>query len=303
MNILHYLLQSYVVVALLAIGLGLSFPFLGNAFAPYTTLFLQIIFFLSSLKIDSRHVARELKSAPSIAIAALYMLIIFPALTFGAAKLFHLDSSVALLLLAAMPAGMTSPLLAEIIGGSVSFALIITVVTSLLAPFTVPIVIKALAGSEVVVPLLSMIGSLLLVIILPFILAQLTRHFFEKQIKPFLSFTKPFSIFLLGLLITSVISQQSGALLGNPGQFVEVLAVLAVFFIATHAVGYWGIPWLNREQRLASLVCLAYMNFTLAIYLAATYFPSPSILIPVVLSVFPWALGIIPLQTMLKRRK
>ena len=302
MNILSYLSQSYIVIALLAIGFGLSFPFVGDALVPFVTLFLQAIFFLSSLKIDSRQVARELKSAPSIVIACGYMLVLFPVLTFGLAKAFNLDSSIALLLLAAMPAGMTSPLLAEIIGGSVSFALIITVATSLLAPLTVPVVVKVLAGSEVIVPMFSMISTLLFVIIVPFLLAQLTRHYFGKRIKPFFSLTKPISLIFLGLLIMTVISQQSGSLRTDPVQFAGVLVVLTIFFVITHLIGYWGVPWLNHEQRLASLICLAYMNFTLAIFLASKYFSSPTILIPVVLSVFPWALGIIPLQSIVKKK-
>ncbi len=107
---------------------------------------------------------------------------------------------------------------------------------------------------------------------------------------------------LLGLLIAGIIATQAGSIQTNVMQFIPALIILCIFFLILHVAGYWTAPWLEHKKRLATTVCLTYMNFTLAIYLASKFFPMPTILIPVILSVIPWSLSVIPFQMWAQRK-
>lgn len=301
MKLLIKLLESYIFVLAASLAVGLFVPDIGARLSPYSTFFLQVIFFLSSLKLDFGTLAAEAKAFRTVAMVNVYMLVAFPVVTYLVARVVAPEYALPLLLLAAMPAGMTSPLLAELVGGSVALALVLTMSTSLLAPITVPLVVKLLAGSAVTVPVLKMFLSLFTVIVVPFILAQIVRRLAHDRIKATFATFKPISITLLGLLIIGVVSQRAAEIRGNVGLFVGALVVLTVFFFLLHIAGYWGVPGLGRGQRLATTVCLTYMNFTLAIYLAGKFFPQPEVLVPVVLSVFPWSIGIIPFRMIMKK--
>ncbi|OGL74037.1 hypothetical protein A3F28_03960 [Candidatus Uhrbacteria bacterium RIFCSPHIGHO2_12_FULL_57_11] len=301
MKLLLKLLESYIVVLAVSLGVGLFSPQFGQRLTPWTTFFLQVIFFLSSLKLEFRAVAKEAKNFRAVALVNIYTLVVFPIITYILARMVVPRYALPLLLLAAMPAGMTTPLLTEIVGGSVGLALVLTMTTSLLAPITVPLAVKLLAGSEVVVPALKIFWSLLTVIVVPFALAQIVRLVLRERIKATFFTFKPVSIVLLGLLIVGVVSQRATEIKSNVGLFVGAIVVLAFFFALLHLAGYWGVPGLSHPQRLAVTVSLTYMNFTLAIYLAGKFFPQPEVLIPVILSVFPWSIGIIPFRMMMKK--
>lgn len=302
MQFLKKLLESYLAVLLVAISVGLVFPKIGLYAAPLTTFFLQIIFFLSSLKFDIRQMKMSGAQIRPIILANLYMLILLPAGVYIAAHYLAPQFAVALLLLAAMPAGMTSMLLTELVGGSVSFALVLTMTTSLLAPITVPLVVKMFAGAIITMSAFSMFISLLNIIVVPFLLAQIVRYFAHEKIKATFFTFKPISLLLLGLIILSVVSKEADQIIHNIFVFIPALAALAVFFIALHLIGYYGFPRLDRPERLATTVCLTYMNFTLAIYLVGRFFPDPNILIPVVLSVFPWSVGMVVFKAVVNRK-
>lgn len=307
MKLLHYfhqLIESYVFVLLLSLTLGLLLPQYAIYLAPYGTFFLGIIFFLSALKIDLKEVLKYLKDQKMVVAVNFVMLIGLPVVVYYATLLVYPDLAIAFLLLAAMPAGMTSPLLAEICGGKQSLALVLTISTSLLAPFTVPLMVKLLAGATVQVDTLSMFLSLVKVIFVPFILANIVKYFWHHKIKVTYFTFKPISTALLGLLIMGIVAKQAETILGGLNiTFLIEVAALFILFIFFHVVGYYTAWWRKHDDRVTVTICLAYLNFTLAIYLAGKFFNDPKIVVPVVLSVLPWSLLIIPFKYLTKKSK
>lgn len=297
------LIESYIFVLLLAIVLGLAFPSFAVRLAPYSTVILGIIFFLSALKIDVKDFKRDTTDWKMLAVVNLWMLFALPVIVFMFTRLLAPEFTMAFVILAAMPAGMTSPLLSDIIGGRQSLALILTMSTSLLAPFTVPLMVKFLGGATVQVSFWSMFVTLGEVIFIPFILAALTKKLFHVHIKA-ASFTfKPISIILLGLLIMSVVAKQSGVILrGFTPEFVKEIVALFILFGLFHVFGYFTCFWRDRRDRLTITVCTTYMNFTLAIYLVGIFFDQPNIIVPVVLSVLPWSLLMVPFKAFAQQR-
>lgn len=305
-QIISSILHSYLFVALVAILLGVFLPNIFKQLSPYTTIFLGIIFFLSSLKIDISNIKREVQDWKVISWVSIFVLFITPVIIYFLTLKLYAPLALAFLLLSVMPAGMTSPLLSEFIGGRQSLALVLTMLTSLLAPFTVPLMIKILAGHSVTVDFWAMVKLLSLVIYLPFILAQIVKFTNKKIVEKTSSYFKTSSMILLGFLIASVVAKQSHFIIegiNRGGDLIYHLIGLLVLFFILHILGYFLVFWRGREDKITITICVTYMNFTLAIELANKFFPEANVLLPVVFSVLPWALLLTPFGALVNNKK
>ncbi|MEK7655573.1 MAG: bile acid:sodium symporter [Patescibacteria group bacterium] len=292
---LRSLIESYLFILIASLGIGIFLPQI-QILSAWNTLFLQIIFFLSSLKLDIDQFTHHLKDWKTILVTAGFMLLALPVLVrillFPFGDLFA-GPALALFLLAAMPAGMTAPLLVEIVGGKQAMALVITITTSLLAPFSIPLITLLAYRTSVHVDAFGMFQKLALVIFIPFIIAMIVKRLSPKKVAKIASHTKPISIFLLGLLIATAIAPYAERLqtsfVSHPSTALILIALLFVFFAILHILGYNVIWWKSRSDRQTISVCLTYMNFTLAIYLASRFFPDPTVILTLILSIIPWA--------------
>ncbi|MBU0646111.1 bile acid:sodium symporter [Patescibacteria group bacterium] len=296
------LLQSYFFIIVVALSAALLFPNNVIGLAPFGTFFLQIIFFLTSLKLDPQEVLKAIRNWPLLLAANAFTLIILPAVTYVVARSLVPDLAVPLMLIAALPTGMTAPLLCEVVGGRVGLALVVALTTSLLAPLSIPLVVGTLASTAVNVSMLTMFWSLVKVIIMPFILAQIVKKLWDRKIR-FTFFTfKPVSLILLGLLIAGAVAKQADYIIDNFGNVViSQLIVLSIYMLAVLLVGYYVAFWRQCDERATVAVSMAYMNFTLGIYLAGQFFNDPNVLLASVLVIFPWALSLFPFKWIVRR--
>lgn len=303
-HIIKKFTESHITIVLASLLFGVIFSDFFIDYSKYALLFLAIIFFLSSLKIDLKKVYEHMHDIPMLVTVNVFMLFLFPVIVYYAALFMYPDLAIAFLILAAMPAGMTAPLLAEISGGKQSLALVLTVSTSLLAPFTVPLVIKVLAGTVVEVSYMSMFTDLAKVIFIPFVIAQVIKRFAQSAIDRTAIVFKPISVIFLGLLIMVVVAKQADAIIqgfiGGGNSLIYLMAMF-ILFIIFHFAGFFLVFWRNNRDRVTITVCLTYMNFTLAIALADKYFVDPNIVIPVVFSVIPWAILLVPYKYLMHK--
>jgi len=292
---LRSLIESYLFVLVVALLVGLLVP-QAQALAAWNTLILQAIFFLSSLKLDAKQFLKLAKDWKTLLVSAGFMLVALPLLVRIA--LLWLPGSAgavafALFLLAAMPSGMTSPLLVELVNGNQPLALVITISTSLLAPFTVPLMVQFAYGATVQVDALGMFKTLALVIFLPFAVAMIVKALLPKFIAKVSPKTKPYSTILLGLLIAGAVAPHGDRIIAFARTdilgFLLIIVSLFVFFAVLHLFGLYAAWWKKRHDRQTVAICLTYMNFTLAIFLAGKYFPDTNIVLALVLSIIPWA--------------
>jgi len=291
MGFIVRVINSYFVILVAALVLGMAFSGQVVVLEPFSTVFLGIIFFLSALKIDLKEVISYLGAKKMIFVVNLFMLIAFPVVVYYLTLSVVPALAIAFMILAAMPSGMTDPLLSEISGGRQSLALVLTISTSLLAPLTVPLVIKLLAGQAVAVSFSTMFLSLAKIIFIPFVIANIIKFFWNESIKKISSGFRPVSIIFLGLLIMGIVAKQADVIIEGlkGGQSLTYLAYLFILFIIFHIIGYFSVFWREKRDRITVTVCLSYMNFTLAIYLVDKFFSDPNIIVPVILSVVPWS--------------
>lgn len=281
-----------------AIVAGFVFPSVLTLFHPWTTLFLQIIFFFSSLKIDLHHLSQEFSHWKTLVAVSAFRLLLAPLVAVGVAAMVAPEMLMPLLLLGAMPAGMTSPLFVEMLAGNVPLSLVVTALTALLAPLTVPLLLACFGETSLQLPFWGMVWTLFQVIAVPFGVAQLTRFFFGKSLLSALgSRTRWFSLGALLFLVGSVTAVHRNELMESFRlDFLWYFFLLVLLFLFVHGASYYLFYWRNVRDRFTLMLSLSYMNYTLAIYLAERYFTDAHQILLVVLSFIPWNLGLILLQ-------
>lgn len=296
----HYflkLIQSYLFIAVSAIVLGIVFSEFFSNFSLFTTFFLQIIFFFSSLKLETSELFRAGKQWKTLFAVNAVILIALPLLAYWASALFIPDLTLALVLLAAMPAGMSLPLMVDVIGGNRSLALLLTISSSLLAPITVPLVLSQLTSANVQLPLADMAWKLFVVIVIPFILAQIVHRFLPKKNPEFFHVFKPISLILLGILIAASIAVNAKSIQGAAQNTTTILFILFIFFTAIHLLTHLVFIKKSYKERVTIAASVTFMNFTLAIYLAGLYIHDPLVILTLILSIIPWAVLLIPFKS------
>lgn len=286
---LFRLLESYIFVMAFSLVLGLAFPTVFASMAPYSSFLLQTIFFLTGLKIDFREVKRHIAQPLRLVIALGVMLIAFPIIAYPITNFFVPDAAVGIFLLAAMPSAMSAPLFASLAGGSIELTLVLSVLTSLLAPFTIPFVATITFGNSINIAPVQMLTDLLLVVFPPLMLAQIVRKFFHTHIEP-ASFTlKPLSILLLGFVTTGIIAKNAVEIFASfTTELIPLFIAVFLFAVSTHIIGYLVGIGKSHADKVAYAISLAYMNIVLAIYLAGRFFPHPKTILTTIIALLFW---------------
>lgn len=288
----HHLSRSYLLVVVVALFFGLAMPKVVNFLAPHSTFLLAAIFFLTGLKINFQEVMGYVRDWRMVLETNILMLLVIPAVVYYLMSILAPALALPFTILAAMPTAMAAPLIAELTGGRQSLALVATVTTSLLAPLTVPLVIYFLVGAQVQVSFGDIFFSLAKVIFIPLTLAEVVKLSWPSLSSQLNKIGSNLSVILLGLIIAAVAGRQAEEILSfwQGSQTLVWLIWLFVLFGLFHLLGYVVIFWRSAQDRFTISLCLTYMNFLLAVYLADNFFPQPAVVVPVILSVVPWTL-------------
>ena len=210
------------------------------------------------------------------------------------------ELALGVLLLTAMPAGTSAPVLVDILKGNATLAMSLTILTSLLAPFTIPLLFQLLIEDEIVLNHWSLFWDAASMIFIPMIVSIIIKPLFPRFIKKALpSFTAINIIVLFVIVITSFGSQRT-IIMADPLALIWDLLWIYLVFLLLHIVGYLLAIHLSREEKIAVITERAYMNNGLAIVLAANFFP-PYILILMVIAEIPWSTMLIPLRWIIKK--
>jgi BASS family bile acid:Na+ symporter len=288
-----------------ALYFGLVYPTWFSSYIGLTSGLLQFIFFTSGLRIDIRSILTELRDIKLFVAVVFFRLLIFPIVVYVLAHSFFPSLALPLVLLAAMPAGMTSPLFVEMVRGNVPLALLLTAGTSLFSVISLPIVLGFLGGEEILFDPWIMFRMLLFTMAVPLAIAQVVRisTFGQAFIVKGRLLSRISSILALCLLIATIVAKNSGAIQdqfeGN-GALVST-GIISGLFITFHVICYAIGFWRSRKDRLTVTLSLSYMNFTLAIFLAETLFRDPGAMLIVILSILPWNIGLIIFQWLVRR--
>lgn len=252
-----------------------------------TKLILGLMMFFLFLKIDALEVLENIKNLRLMAYIASFYMVIIPLFFFFAFRIIDKELAVGMLLLTAMPAGISSPALSDILRGNTSLSMSLVIVTQLISPFTVPLLFWLIELNSVTINKLLLFRDIAILVFVPMILSQVIKRFFSSAISNTRHLFTSLNIFLLFALVYVAISMQRTLILERPTALIWEIILLYLVFILLHAAGYLMCPKEKKENKISLAIGSAYMNNGMAIVLAASYF-KPEVLVLMALSELPW---------------
>jgi predicted Na+-dependent transporter len=218
-------------------------------------------------------------------------LLVLPLVAWAMALVIAPQWAPGVLLVCAMPAGLSSIAFTDIVKGNHVLALLLVLAGSMLCPLSVPGLLLALGPSTHLDPTVVMerAGYILTLLTVPFILAQLTRRFAHAVVVRHhqrWGAGAVISSCLLGLV--SVLVNRDLWAAWTISQLLTPLA-LVCFLSACILVFGWWIQRLIGEHDAKAFTCgCAYMNNGLAIAFAVRFFhDDPTMVLPAVLMQIP----------------
>ncbi len=270
------------------------------AFLP--KLLLGMMLFLVFLKIDSLKILENIRNYKLMIYISVVYMILIPLFFFFSFSIFNPGLAIGILLLTAMPAGVSTPALTDIVKGNVPLSMSLTIVTQMISPFTVPLLFWLINLHGHSVDKLLMLKDMAIIVFLPMILSQVIKKYLPHTIRKTQHFFTSLNVLLLFAFVILAISSQRNYILDNPVGMVWKIAVLYLVFILLHIIGYLICFKQNKENRIAVAIGAAYMNNGMAIVLAASYF-KPEVLVLMVLSELPWNTLLAPFKRVVNQMK
>ncbi len=270
--------------AFLLLGMVLGIFWEGaSSLTPYLTYLLILIFFTSCLKINFRELAEKSKDFKVAAYYAALIMIVTPVLFYFLFKPFlTFEYALAILIIVSMPAGMQNVVYASIFRMEKSFPLLLTIITSLIAPITVPLLIHFLTGIQTNLNVFELFRYLALIIFVPMIIAFIVQRFAKTFIVKTEKFYTPLAILLLTVIIMSAIAKSGLREIILSGNFSAILYPFLLLFVLTfllYLLGYALSHDKSQSVRLLSALSVAQMNTTLAVTFATQFFEPRTVLL------------------------
>lgn len=260
---------------------------------------LGLMLFLVFLKIDALGILENIRNFRLMIFVTSLQMLIIPLLFYGLFNFFDKELAVGILLLTAMPAGVSSPALADIVKGNTSLTMSLAIVTQIAAPFTVPLVFWLIGSGNLDINKLMVFRDIAILVFLPMIISQIIKKYFPAAITKSQRFFTSANIILLFTFVYVALSSQRDLILGNPLGLFWKTALLYLVFIILHIAGYLMGYKENKKNKIALAVSSAYMNNGMAIVLASAYF-GPHILVLMVLSEIPWNTLLAPFKKIIR---
>jgi BASS family bile acid:Na+ symporter len=299
MKISELIEKHFWLILIASILMGLWSPVSFKATPILPKVLLGMMLFLAFLKIDALEVLENIRNFRlMIYISFVYMLVI-PLAFFFSTRIFDTELATGILLLTAMPAGVSTPVLTDIAKGNISLSMSLVIVSQLLAPFTVPLLFWLVDLNSLTINKLLILRDIAILVFLPMIISQIVKRYLPRTITKTQHLFTSANVFLLFSFVYIAISSQRNVILDNPAGLIWKIPVLYLVFVVLHIIGYMICPKENKENRIAVAIGAAYMNNGMAIVLAASYF-KPEILVLMVLSEIPWNTLLAPFKKVVR---
>ena len=288
MNITKIIEKYFWVFLILGIVIGLIFPVNNDFLAILIKPFLMIMLFMVFLKAAIIQVFQRMRNYRQVLFLLIMYMAVIPVLFFLVINPFNQQLAIAVLLLVSMPAGVSAPVLTDILKGNTELAASIAISTSIVAPFSVPLLFWILNIDSISIDPTGILIDLSIIIFVPMIVSQIVKKHFQKAIDKKSHLFSSINVFLLAFLVFSVMGAHREVLFSSSiMSILEKLLYAYLVFILLHIIGYYLGYSENKKGRIATAVGAAYMNNGMAIVIAAIYF-NTYILVFAVLSEVPW---------------
>lgn len=275
-------------VLTISVVIGLFFPGIESVPDIYVPYILGVMVFFLCAKMSIKEI-HHLPVCESLLFYGLRF-IGFPLVLYYLALATYPQFAAAILLVALMPVGVTTPALVGTLKGNVALAFVLTILSSLLAPIVIPAVFMV-AGSSSKIEIESLAYTLFAVIFIPAaVYTALIR--IKPASSEIIEQNSAFvPVLLLGVIIAIVIAKQKHVFFEDFFQVAEAAVLCSVLFFLMYLFG-WFYRRKNSNSRLITYaLCSGANNNALAISLALVYF-SPETVFFVIVSELIWVVAI-----------
>ena len=277
-----------------SMGAAIGFPAVGKVFSPYPFYLMMILLFFNFLKIEFSEVIHHAgEMAFTLLILCMCKLLIVPVALFFITQALLPDYALPILLLSGISTGVLAPFISGLLNASTLLALMMVVITSLLAPFTLPALVKLLLGRTIEISFLSMVRVLIMVIFVPAFFAALLRQWVPSFLRKLETLQFPVSLVVFACVNLGVFPKYSSFFTEKPAAIIGAIVVAFVLSAILHVIGFFVTLSKRREDRWAGAVSFACMNNVLIIVFSSQFFGP---LAPTLAAVYilPFFLMIVP---------
>ena len=301
-KILGFIGRYFWIFFLVAIAVGVFAPTFSGLVNPYMDVLMIVIMYLWCLKVTAKDLQGISKNWKKVLGYLLVSMFVLPVGFYFVTDLIYPAWSIGIFLLVAAPAGIASIALSGIVKGNTSLVATITILSSIICVFSIPLLADVLFWSEVNIDVLAIFLSLVKRVILPCIAAQLTQRIYPWYVR-FKSRLGPLTV----LLVMPIIRWPIGANMETYKSLdwkVLVYGTLGLFAVSIMLHVIWWVMYRNgsHADKIAWSIGMWYMNLTLSLLLAGTYFGPHAVLV-VLLFELPWDFMLIPFAWISKRLK
>lgn len=288
----HWVEGHFSALLIVACGFGLAVPALGHVPDQAAVVVLALLMFVSCFRLGEGSLSQiHFRTLVTYHLVRYAML---PFVWWGVGQIFIPEYALGLFLLAALPAGVSSPAIATIYGGAVAPGFAIVIVSQLITPLLLPalFVILSFYDGGVASPVMpkpyDLFVTMVWCILLPMGLYALLRR--QRHLSAVIQRNgKVWSMLLVAFVIALVVSKQRETLLAEGSSLFVALVVALACFASFIVIGWRLARKQPQETRITYAICSCFNNAALGVSLALLHFPAP-IIIFVAVSEMAWSL-------------
>ncbi|BAL80443.1 bile acid:sodium symporter family protein [Caldisericum exile] len=287
----------------LGIPLGLIFPQF-SILKPYLTDFLMLVLFFTFLKLEFQDLLKISKKVKLLVFAVILDLIILPIIVFLISKILKVEDFllVSLLLFSAVPAGVASASITDILEGDTILSTTIIIITHVIAPITIPILFYLLLRKVIHVDYINISITLIKLIFIPLILSQIFKYTFKKLTPKIISKNKIITTVILLLLGTTIAAVNYNFIMRNPIEALKFILMSIPIYFLFMIVPFYLSPFLPMKERISMFATKTFINVTIGVVLALSFLDAKASLV-LTLAQIPWSLMIFPSQIFININK
>ncbi|NLY41334.1 MAG: bile acid:sodium symporter family protein [Desulfovibrionales bacterium] len=265
--------RNYLPLALSFSGLALVHPPIFTWIAPHISLGLGLIMFGMGLTLEFSDFVRVGQHWRTAAMGVALQYTLMPAIAWGICIFLNLPATIAagVILVGCSPSGTASNVITYFARADVPLSVVMTLLSTLLAPVATPVLMELVVGQRVHVDFWAMVQSVFWIVVFPLLDGLVLRHVLRERLKPVLSVFPALSALTICAVIACVVGLNQKHILDFPA-----LVILAVILHngLGYVAGFWSARSLGATIIAARTISIevGVQNSGLAAALATVFF-------------------------------
>jgi len=267
------LIEKNLIIVILSFSiLALFVPELFLWVKTWTPLLLALIMFCIGSSLRTEDFKNTWNKKWAIIFTALLKYILMPVIAFIYGKLFRLSLNdlIGLIIIGSAPGGTAVNVYSYLSRSNVAINIVLTFVTTLIAPIAMPVIIYIFLHKHVNIPFLAMMRSIIFVVSIPLLAGIILKKYIQKT-RLLIDTFPSLSIISIALILGCIVALNQKNLLMFP--VMTILAVLCVN-VSGYLVGYAQSKIFWREKADKRAIALEYgtQDGGLAVILTINFF-------------------------------